>query len=694
LRLTFPEGLTLQPAARKTLQIPREKILPLAALAAIVILAAVLHFANLEAIGYGNTYYTAAVKSMLQSWHNFFFVAAEPGGSVSVDKPPLGFWLQAISAYFLGVNGWSAAAGFAVVLPEIIAGILSVVLVYHLVRRSFGEVAGLLAALVLAITPVVIATDRNNTIDSTLIFTLLLAAWAFIKATETGKLRHLLLGAALVGIGFNIKMLQAYLPLPAFYGLYLLGSRERLWRKAGKLVLASALLLAVSLSWALAVDLTPASQRPYVGSSGNNSELSLILGYNGINRLVGMAWPGSTAGDTGIGRLQLPPGVMDNGQLPPASGADGAFSGPGPANGDGFGGGGGQFPGPGGQAGGNSFMNTGQPGILRLFVSPLSKEVSWLLPFGALSMLLLAFRNRLHWPFEPDQQALVLWGGWLLTGAVFFSIAGFFHQYYLSMLAPPLAALVGISAAGLWQLRARRPWLALGLLLGGAGLTLAFQAYTARAFTSDAWWLPVAAALLACGALLLVVGTLRRSARSTLAGFGLVMIAILVTPGIWSALTTLNSGSNQVIPAAYSGTSFGPQGAAGGQGGLQIDQALLSYLQQNTVGMKYLMAVPSSMVGASYVLATGRPVLYIGGFNGQDQVAGSVDLARLVAEGQLRYIYWGGGGGPGPSGQSSVSNWVASQCTVVTGLGSTSGSTGAFAPSPGSSQGTLYDCGG
>jgi 4-amino-4-deoxy-L-arabinose transferase-like glycosyltransferase len=123
---------------------------------------------------------------------------------------------------------------------------------------------------------------------------------------------------------------------------------------------------------------------------------------------------------------------------------------------------------------------------------------------------------------------------------------------------------------------------------------------------------------------------------------------------------------------------------------------LLSYLQQNTAGMKYLMAVPSSMAGAGYVLATGRPVLYIGGFNGQDPVATSTDLARLVAEGQLRYIYRGGGGGPGPSGQSSISSWVASQCTVVSGLGSATGSSGAgnFTPGPGGSQGTLYDCGG
>lgn len=171
----------------------------LLALLAIVGLAAVLRFANLGALGEANHYYTAAVASMLKSWHNFFFVAAEPGGSVTVDKPPVGLWLQAVSAYFLGVNG------LGVLLPQLLAGIASVILIYHLVRRSFGAVAGLAAGLVMAITPIVVATDRNNTIDSTLILTLLLAAWGFIKATETGRLRYLALGAALVGIGFNCR---------------------------------------------------------------------------------------------------------------------------------------------------------------------------------------------------------------------------------------------------------------------------------------------------------------------------------------------------------------------------------------------------------------------------------------------------------------------------------------------------------
>lgn len=144
----------------------------------IMLLSAGLHFANLEAIGDANTYYTAAVKSMLQSWSNFFFVAAEPGGSVTVDKPPLGLWVETAFAFVLGVEGW------VVSLPNILAGIFSVPLLYHLVKRYMGELAGLVAALVLVVTPVAIATDRNNTMDGMLVFTLLLAAWAFLAATE------------------------------------------------------------------------------------------------------------------------------------------------------------------------------------------------------------------------------------------------------------------------------------------------------------------------------------------------------------------------------------------------------------------------------------------------------------------------------------------------------------------------------
>src|SRR6202011_401777 len=250
------------------------------ALGGILLISAVMNFYQLGKNGFGS-YYPAAVLSMMDNWHNFFFVAYDPGGFVSIDKPPVGFWLEVASAKLFGFNSVS------ILLPQALAGVLSVWLLYYLVRRHFGVVAGLLAALALALNPISILTNRNVTIDSTLTLVLLLGAWTVLKAAETGRLRWLLLTAFIVGIGFNIKMLEAYLVVPAYGLLYLLAAPHSLRKRIGHLALAGVLLLAVSLSWVVAVDLTPASQRPYVGSTQDNSELSLAIGYNGIQRLLG-----------------------------------------------------------------------------------------------------------------------------------------------------------------------------------------------------------------------------------------------------------------------------------------------------------------------------------------------------------------------------------------------------------------------
>ena len=680
MRISFPETLASNITRVKTLRVPGEDLLRYGGLASILLLAAVLRFDNLAAIGYANHYYTAAVKSMLQSWHNFFFVAAEPGGSVSVDKPPVGLWLQAISAYLLGVNG------FAVVLPQILAGLLSVIVVYHLVRRSFGTAAGLAAALALAITPVAVATDRNNTIDSTLILTLLLAAWAFIKATESKKLHYLVLGAALVGIGFNIKMLAAYLPLPAFYALYFLGSAESLRRKLGKLALASLILVAISFSWTTVVDLTPASQRPYVGSSGNNTELSLIFGYNGVERLLGMF--GGRGGFRSGGFPQFLNGLKSFFTLQNGTPNGRQQFGGGNFTG-GFGGGGGF----------GGVDGTGRAGVLRLLSAPLSNEMSWLLPFGLFSALLLLFRARLSWPIAAKHQVLALWGGWLFTGGTFFSIAGFFHPYYLSMLAAPLAILTAIGFIELWHIRANHPWLAISLLMMAAGGTLFFQYVTAAAFMNVVWWLPFALALLFIGAMLSIAEAAHQVVDISSAGFACVLAALLLTPGIWSDLTMLHPSANQSLPAAYNGQTGGPAQ----QGGLQANQALLDYLERSTQGMAYLMAVPSSMQGADYVLKTGRAVLYLGGFMGQDNVVSANELSDLVAKGELRYIYWDARGG-NFEGQPDISTWVRANCTAVQGFNTATVNAGApdgtansagAAPSfgRGGLQVSLYDCG-
>ena len=249
-------------------------------LTAVLALSAFLDLSRLTSEGYGNLYYAATVKDMLDSWYNFFFVSYD-ASFVSVDKPPLGFWIQGASACLLGFHGWS------ILLPQALAGVLSVALLYYLGGRSFGPVAGLLAALALALSPISVATNRHNNLESLLVLTVLLAAWVFILAAETGRLRSLLVGALVVGLGFNIKMLEAFVVLPAFYVLYLVAAPVGWRRRMIHLGLATVVIVAASLLWVVAVDLTPAEQRPYVGSSSFDTETDLIVGWNGVERVVG-----------------------------------------------------------------------------------------------------------------------------------------------------------------------------------------------------------------------------------------------------------------------------------------------------------------------------------------------------------------------------------------------------------------------
>ncbi len=281
----------------------RSTLLQPLALGGITLVSIFLNFYQLGQNGFGNLYYASAIRSMMDSWHTFFFVSLDPVGFVSIDKPPLGFWLQVVSAKLFGFTP------FSIFFPQALAGVLSVLLLYHLVRRHFGVAAGLLAALALAISPISVVTNRNNTIDSTLVLTMLLGAWTVMRAAETGKWRWLLLTAVLVGLGFNIKMLEAYLVVPAYGLLYLLAAPRSLKMRIVQLLVAAVVMLTISLSWAVVVDLTPASLRPYVGSSQDNSEISLSLGYNGIQRLIGSFGFGGRGAftPTGTGGNGLPP---------------------------------------------------------------------------------------------------------------------------------------------------------------------------------------------------------------------------------------------------------------------------------------------------------------------------------------------------------------------------------------------------
>jgi len=274
------------------------------ALGLILGLASFLDFWRLDLNGYANAYYAGAVKSMTSSWHNFFFASFDRGGLVSVDKPPLALWVEAASAKLFGFSG------ITILLPEALAGVLAVWLLYLVVARPFGRVAGLVAALALAVSPVSVAINRDNNPDA--LFTLLLVAsvWAAVRAVESGRLRWLIGSAVLVGLAFNTKMLAAGIVVPGIALGYLVWAR-RPWRtRVAHLLGAGVVLALVSSAWIAVVELTPAGARPYVGSTSDNSALSLAVGYNGLGRVLGQSGGTSFGGGGGGGTFSGTPGFF------------------------------------------------------------------------------------------------------------------------------------------------------------------------------------------------------------------------------------------------------------------------------------------------------------------------------------------------------------------------------------------------
>ena len=755
---TDTQTLPTNPPLTRTLNISRQKVIGGIGLLAIIALGAFLRFYQLGTYTIGNTYYAATVKSMLTSWHNFFYASFEPGGSVTVDKPPLGFWVQAISAYFLGVNG------FALAMPQALAGTLSIPVLYHLVRKYFGIWAGLTSALVLALVPVTIATERNNTIDGLLVFVLLLAAWAFLKATETGKTRHLLLGAFLVGLGFNIKMLQAYMVLPAFYAIYFFGARTAWWKRILQLGATTIVLLVVSLAWVVAVDLTPADERPFIGSSENNTVMELIVGHNGLKRLnmslgsdgpparadgpsqnlgqspqfgpapqdgnlnqpqSGFVPPGGPSTGSGQATLDGNPNQNNNRQppqealdactglstgedctvnLPNGNSVDGTCydnqagdlvcvpEGRQPPPGSSMANVPGQFPDgpdgqipgspPGGQAPGDGpdggpdggrgnpsagsgrGMNggeTGTAGVLRLFEEPLVTEASWLLPLVLLGLPVAFVATGWSWPLNGKHSSILLWAGWLLPCMAYFSFTtGLFHRYYLIMIGPPLAALVGISLWSIAKHWKQNP--TLGWIVGAfiTGLTIIFEIYVISSYPDYAGWVTGISILF----WLLGIGILALSKLIPIhrVGLALVLTAMLVAPFTWSAVTTLNTNPNVGLPTAGAQSSDRTQSTFMTPDVTTLSangQAILDYLLANTDPDDYLLATLNARGAAPYILESDRAVLTFGGFGGRDDVVGLEELIEMIDNGELRYILGL------PQQKQDISQWMVNSCSVV-----------------------------
>ncbi|MEL7610783.1 MAG: glycosyltransferase family 39 protein [Bacillota bacterium] len=641
------------------------------ALCGIALLSFGLNFLLIGNNGYGNSYYAAAIRSMTQSLRNFFFVSFDPAGVVSVDKPPVGLWVQAVFVLIFGYRGW------AMLLPQALSGALGALMMYVLVAKRSSRPAGLIAALAFALSPAVVVASRNNTMDMQLVLVLLCAAWCLFRALERQKPLWLWLAAVLVGIGFNIKMLQAYMILPAMALVYLFFSAEPVGRRLAKSALCAALIGAVSLSWVLAVDLTPAKERPYVGSSVDNSEMELIVGHNGLERLFGrtaikssdpglrMA-PNPLAGDA-QGLLKtlrlygLPalPELEDGATLGEASTGSKATgskttglqtTNAQTAN---------------AQAAnaqttklrqaaaaletvesarGGAGNNIGAPGLFRLFNKNMYGQISWLLVFAAFCAAASIRRDGLK-KRAPSQGLVWFFLIYLVSTVGFFSFAKFFHRYYLCMIAPGIAGLAGIGSIEMFRSfrdrEGRRQWLLPGSLLA----TAAVAAIEVYAFAQvRAWLIPVILAF-TLGALPLMLLARRSNGKVLLRlAAGCMGAALLAGPLCWSLTATLYTPENSTMP--YAGPELAFKAVTPGMTANQEEftgakgemLALEQYLVKHYRPGSFMVVAQRANDVAEFIVDTGLPAVAYGGFLGSDNAMAPLRFAELVEQGTIKYF--------------------------------------------------------
>jgi len=598
--------------------------------AGIAALATVLYTWSLASVGYANGYYAAAVKSASVSWKAFFFGSIDSGNFITVDKPPAALWLQALSARIFGFSSWS------MLLPEAFAGVASVLILHRLVRRWAGDTAAHLAALAFALTPVAVVMFRYNNPDAVLTLLGLGAAWALWNALESGRTRHLVLAGALVGLAFNAKMMQAFLVVPAFGLVYLWAGPPRLRRRIGQLLAAAAALVVSAGWWVAVVALWPVSSRPYIGSTTDNSILSLVFGYNGLSRLFGSSGGGAGGGS--------------------------------PGGGTGFG---------------------GAANWLRMFNGEVGGQVSWLIPMAIAGLAAGLWLTRRAPRTDRARAGWLLWGTWAATCVTVFSLSsGIFHPYYTVQLAPAVAALAGAGGVALWRLGRQSRWLQWALPVAVV-VTAGWSVVLLTRTPSFVPWLrPLIIAGAAVAAVGLWLGSHLRLRTLVLVAGAVATLTLLAGPAAYAIETVAHPASGSLASAGPSTTASLGRGAGGGPGSTAAaDTTLIDYLEANRGDATYLVAAFGSQSSESIIIATGEPVMTIGGFNGGDPAPTLAQFQQLVAQGQVRFVLvsgtGGGGQGGGPGGgsgtSSAITTWVTTNGTAV----SLSGTTG-----------TLYDLAG
>ncbi|MFF5497810.1 ArnT family glycosyltransferase [Streptomyces aquilus] len=699
-----------------------------AALGAILLLSAVLYGWALGSLGWGNSYYSAAVKSMGQSWTNFLFGSFDPAGVVTVDKPPGALWPQVISSKIFGMHGW------ALILPQVLEGIAAVLVLHRTVRRWAGEGAALLAALVMTLTPITVAINRDNNPDTLLVLFLVSAAYALTRALQSAADRHgtwwLCASGFLIGCGFLTKMMAAWMVLPALTAAWLIGATGSRLVWIVRLLAAGAVCAISSLWWVAMVAWWPGEQ-PYIGGSTDGDAWDLVTGYNGFGRIFGDD-AGSSGGIGNIG---------------------GAFG--------------------------------GESGLLRMFNDQVAGQISWLLPVSAVALLVaiacavLRRRGSATAGAGLVGSGWVLWGTWLVVCALVYSTQeGTFHPYYTTQLAPAVAALTsGLATALVRAHRAGARW----ALPAGAGTVLVTVVWAVVVIRREPdWhgrlaWLVLLLGLVAVG-LLLAAGF---SARLVPVALGGAVLAVLLAPGAWAVSVTGGSGSamgGANPTAGPSAMSFGGGGAGGGGGGFELPEGMempegfggggpgmpggssgqmpddtsglpsegsgsgpggmpsfggsggsgapngfgglgggssltsdqrkiLNYATKHSDGARITLAVDGGANStSSFILDSDATVIGMGGFTGSDDAPSVEQLEKWTEDGELRYVLGSGSGGMGSmtgadSAASKRSTWVSENCTEVPAEeygGSITSDSGTGDSAAGGMMGrtgtTLYDC--
>jgi 4-amino-4-deoxy-L-arabinose transferase-like glycosyltransferase len=713
-------GVTQKPRSSTAPPAPVTAVLGSARLqlAALLTLAGGLNLWALSRNGWANTYYSAAVRSMSASWHDFLFGALDRAGVMTVDKPPLALWVQALSVRLFGYHPLS------MLVPQALMGVASVALVYDLVGRRFGRLGGLVAGLALALTPITVGVSRHNNPDALLVLCSVAAVCCAVRALEGGRVRWLVLAGVCVGLGFETKMAVALMVVPGIAAAWLWIAPHGRRRAVGELLGAGGVMALVGGAWPALVELTPPADRPWVSGTSNNTVWQLISEYNGAGRL-----DGQTGGPGGIG----------------------------------------------------GSMFGGAPGPLRLLNSALGGQAGWLLGFALVSGVAVLLASRLRRGDARSGWLIALGGAFLVVALVFSEAKGIFHPYYVSLLAPFAAALTGAGVAQLCagerQARVLAPlaiiagvacevavlhqypgqleWLVPALIVVGAGAAVALFLASDRALRTAALRCGVAALLIAPG--VWAVDTLGYATDGTFpsggpqsaliagrgpgGGFGARVRGVggpggvplfgagsgARAPGRAGEGPPLPPGGAAAPPAGAGGAGGGLPGAGGastgtpsgvgpgasfrlgarvGGGGAPVGAPLGNY-RTITAAIAYAkahgggtVAVSSQSSAASAIVSDGAEVAGIGGFSGRESDVSVAWLAGEVSHGKIRWVLTEGNGPSGPrlrgdtrQGSRKAMTTVTKVCTKVTLSLSASSGEGQAAGGQGD-ESALYDCSG